>query len=128
MQSVLALGDRWEVVRMAIRKTSGLPESEIAAMAAGPGWEPLLSVAHTIPYDWMVWHQPLVEERVHAVRTRILLLMGSESPQWLQMGTKAVFAALPDARLQVLAGQQHLATVTRPERFAHAVAAWVDEG
>jgi hypothetical protein len=86
-------------------------------MAAGPGWEPLLSVAHAIPYDGMVWHQPLVEERVHAVRTRILPLMGSESPQWLRKSTKAVFAALPDARLQVLAGKQHLATVTAPERF-----------
>jgi pimeloyl-ACP methyl ester carboxylesterase len=63
MQSLLALGDRREVVRMAIRETLELPESEIIAMAAGPGWEPLLSVPHTVPYDWMVWHQPLVEER-----------------------------------------------------------------
>jgi pimeloyl-ACP methyl ester carboxylesterase len=120
MQSLLALGDRGEVVQMAIRETLELPEGEIAAMAAGPGWEPLLSAALTIPYDWTVWHQPLAEERVHAVRTPTLLLMGSESPQWLQVGTKAVFAALSDARLQVLAGQHHLATVTAPEQFAQA--------
>jgi hypothetical protein len=45
-----------------------------------------------------LWWEP----RVHAVPTRSLLLIESESPQSLQMGAKAVFAALPDARLQVL--------------------------
>jgi alpha-beta hydrolase superfamily lysophospholipase len=47
-QSLLALGDRGEAVGMAIRDTLELPESEIAAMAAGPGSAPLLSGALTI--------------------------------------------------------------------------------
>ena len=47
-QSLLALGDRREVDGMAIRETLELPESEIAALAAGRGWEPLLSLALTL--------------------------------------------------------------------------------
>ena len=76
----------------------------------------------------MVWRQPLAEPRVHAVPTRSLLLIESESPQWLQRGVEAVFAARPDARLEVLREQQQLATVTAPERFAQPGAAFVDKG
>jgi hypothetical protein len=47
-QSLPALGDRGELVGMAIRETLELPESEIAALAAGRGWEPLLSLALTL--------------------------------------------------------------------------------
>jgi hypothetical protein len=52
MKALLAEGDRDEVIRIAMRETLGLPESEIAAMGAGPGWEHLRGVAHTVPYDW----------------------------------------------------------------------------
>jgi pimeloyl-ACP methyl ester carboxylesterase len=121
MQSLLAAGDRDEVIRIAIRETLDLPEEQIAAMGVGPGWEHLLAAAHTVPYDWELWDQPLIPERVNAVQTRTLLLMGSESPTWLQIGTRAVLAALPNATLEVLEGQEHHATVTAPEMFAQVV-------
>jgi pimeloyl-ACP methyl ester carboxylesterase len=126
MESLLAAGDRAEVVRMAMRETLELPESEIAAMGAGPGWEQLLSVAHSIPCDFKLWDEPFVEERARTVQTRTLLLMGSESPHWLQKGTRAVQEALPNARLEVMQGQAHLATVTAPEMFAQAVIDFVN--
>jgi len=122
MQVLLAAGDRDEVVRIAMRETLGVPEDEIAAMGAGPGWEHLRAAAHTIPYDWELWGVRFDAERAATVRTRALLMMGSESPAWLQIGTKAVLAALPCARLEVLQGQEHVATVTAPEMFASVVA------
>jgi pimeloyl-ACP methyl ester carboxylesterase len=121
MKSLLAAGDRAEVVRIAMRETLGLSESEIAAMGGGPGWDQLLSVAHAIPSDFELWNVPLAEEQVRAVQTRALLLMGSESPEWLQIGARAVKAALPNASLEVLNGQEHHATITAPEMFAQAV-------
>jgi pimeloyl-ACP methyl ester carboxylesterase len=128
MKTLLAAGDRDEVIRMAMRETVGFSEEEIAALGAGPGWEHLRAVAHTVPYDWELWAQPLVAERAGTVRTRALLLMGSESPSWLQMAARAVAAALPGARLEVLEGQEHVATVTAPEMFAQAVVDFVEEG
>ncbi|MGA2538735.1 MAG: alpha/beta hydrolase [Terracidiphilus sp.] len=128
VQALLAEGNRDEVIRIAMRETLGLPESEIAAMGAGPGWEHLIAVAHTIPYDWKLWDQPLVEGRARAVETRALVLMGSESPAWLQAGATTVAAALPNARLEVLPGQEHLATVTAPEMFAQAVLNFIEYG
>lgn len=79
----------------------------------------------------MVWRQPLAEPRVHAVPTRSLLLIESESPQWLQRGAegrRSGFAARPDVSLEVLREQQQLAAVTAPERFAQPGAAFVDQG
>jgi hypothetical protein len=45
--------------------------------------------------------------------------MRSEGPSRLRIGTKAVFAALPNATPEVPEGQKHHASVT--ELFAHAV-------
>jgi len=126
MRSLLAAGDPDEVIRIAMRETLALSESEIAAMEAGPGWEHLRAVAHTVPDDLELWNVPLVPESVHAVRTRTLLLTGSESPAWLQQAAQAVQAALPFARLRVLAGQEHHATLTAPEMFAQVVTNFVE--
>jgi pimeloyl-ACP methyl ester carboxylesterase len=128
MHSLLAAGDPDEVIRIAIRETLGLPEHEIAAMSQGPGWEHLRAVAHTVAYDWMLWTERLDEAKLAAMRTRTLLLMGSESPLWLQLGTKAAADAIPRAKLEVLAGQEHSATITAPEMFAQAVIRFVEEG
>lgn len=124
IESLLSEGNRDEVIRTVMRETLELPENEIAAMGASPGWDHLLAVAHTVPYDWELWMERFAEERIRAVHTRALLLIGSESPSWLQIGTRAVAAALPCARLQILAGQEHLATITAPQMFAEAVASF----
>jgi len=62
------------------------------------------------------------------VRTRTLLLMGSESPLWLEAAARAVLATLPHATLEVLEGQGHHATITAPQMFAKAVLKFVEEG
>lgn len=126
MRSLLAAGDRDEVIRVAMRETLALPESQIAAMEAGPGWEHLRAVADTVPYDLELWNVTLVPERVRAIQTRTLLLAGSESPAWLQQAAQAVQAALPFARLSVLEGQEHHATLTAPELFAQVVTNFVE--
>lgn len=128
MKSLLAAGERDEVIRMAIRQTVEFSEDQIGAMEVGPGWEQLRSVAHSIPQDWELWGQPFIAERVSAVRTRTLLLMGSESPLWLKAAARAVLATLPHATLEVLEGQGHHATITAPQMFAKAVLKFVEEG
>jgi pimeloyl-ACP methyl ester carboxylesterase len=77
------------------------------------GSRPPLLLVHGGACDHMAWYY--------------VLLMGSESPSWLQMGTKAVLAALPDVRLEILQRQEHQATVTAPEMFARAIVKFVEE-
>jgi pimeloyl-ACP methyl ester carboxylesterase len=52
----------------------------------------------------------------------VLLLLGEESPDWARDGTELIRAALPDARVAVLRGQGHAATVTAPELVADEIA------
>jgi pimeloyl-ACP methyl ester carboxylesterase len=122
MKALLAAGDHDEVLRIAMRESIDVPEEQIERMKAGPGWEHLRAVAPAIPYDWKLWDERLEPGRLARLRMPALLLLGSESPAWLHVGTKAVLAALPNARLAMLPGQAHAAMVTAPELFAQAVA------
>jgi pimeloyl-ACP methyl ester carboxylesterase len=121
IQGLLAAGNRGEAVRVAMRESVGASEEQLDAMAGSPGWTRLLAVAPAIPHDWMLWEERFDARRASAMRTRTLMLMGSESPGWLRQGTEAVLAALPAARAVVLPGQGHSAMITAPELLARAV-------
>jgi pimeloyl-ACP methyl ester carboxylesterase len=52
------------------------------------------------------------------IRVPVLLLTGEESTDPAKSEINAVAAALPDVRLSVLEGQQHIADILDPEAFA----------
>lgn len=62
---------------------------------------------------------------VDAADALVLLLVGADSPAELQADPKVVAEALPDARIDVLAGQAHLAHLVDPETFTAHVLAFV---
>ena len=127
IQALLATGDRDQALRIAIRETVAMPDSQIEQMRAGPGWEHLRSAAGAIPHDWMLWEERLVPERLTALRMPVLLLLGSESPPWIRASTEAVRTALSRARMVELPGQGHDAMITAPELFARAVTDFANE-
>jgi pimeloyl-ACP methyl ester carboxylesterase len=51
------------------------------------------------------------------MRTPTLLLVGSDSPSRELASATRVAEALPDARVTVLEGQQHLALYSAPKNF-----------
>lgn len=55
----------------------------------------------------------------------VLLLTGEDSSGPSKADIEAVAAALPDARIVVLEGQQHVAGVLAPEVFAEHVLAFL---
>lgn len=56
-----------------------------------------------------------------------LCLVGEESPEYLHETTRALAASIPDSRVETLAGQGHLATVTAPAQLADAVGTFLGE-
>jgi pimeloyl-ACP methyl ester carboxylesterase len=46
---------------------------------------------------------------------------------WVQQATQAIHQALPQSRLVVLPGQQHVAMDTAPELFVGAVMSFLNE-
>jgi pimeloyl-ACP methyl ester carboxylesterase len=60
-------------------------------------------------------------DRFAGMRTPTLLLVGGQSPPRELANAEGVAAALPDARVAELPGQQHVAMYTAPELFVREV-------
>ena len=55
------------------------------------------------------------------------MLVGSASPDRVRIGSEAIAAALPNARVEYLQGQQHTAMVDAPAAFAETVIRFLTE-
>jgi pimeloyl-ACP methyl ester carboxylesterase len=100
-----------EVVRM--------PETEIAALRAQPAWPARVAAAPTIVRELRaISRVPFGAARAARVTVPTLLLTGSDSRDPFAADVGTVAAALPDARVAVLEGQQHVADILDPEGFA----------
>lgn len=125
MQTLVDEGRRGDAVAL-FMKTVGAPTVMVRVMRLLPVWRKLTSVAHTLPYDLqiVIGHQqgrPLPEGVYDAVTAPTLVIAGGKSPQYMKNAEAAVVAALPDARLEILPGQNHMvkAKVTAPVVAAH---------
>lgn len=98
-------------------------ERELEQMKSGPAWaEMLKNLAHTVPNDARVQRSFSGDSAELAkVRVPTLMLLGAASPERMRRAAETVAARLPNARLQELSGQQHLAMLTAPALLANAV-------
>ena len=94
-------------------RTVGVPAPLVALMRLMPAWKKLTGVAHTLPHDLSIVgpHQqgrPLPEAIYDAVRPSTLVIAGGNSPEWMRNAQQAVAEAVPNSRLETLAGQTHM--------------------
>lgn len=98
-----------------------VPADEIDALRATEIWPPIVADAPAslgdlraiVGYDFNA-------ERFRGLRVPVLLQVGTESPRELFV-TDALAAALPDVRVEELAGQAHEGMTTAPALYADAV-------
>ncbi|TVT52776.1 alpha/beta hydrolase [Amycolatopsis rhizosphaerae] len=112
IEAAVAAGRRGEAVKLFMRQV-GAPAVMVAVMSVFPVWSKLKAVAHTLPYDLTIMAggqrgHALPAEKFASIKAPALAAVGGESPQWMQNSVRAVAAALPDARLRVLPGQNHM--------------------
>lgn len=126
--ALLVDGDREGLVETLMRRVVMMGEEEIRAIRAQPSWPARVAAAHTVPRELRAVAGPdgvLDAEQAAKITVPTLLLTGEHSPDPAAADVDAVAAALPDARIAVLAGQQHLADVLAPEAFAAEVLAFL---
>jgi pimeloyl-ACP methyl ester carboxylesterase len=104
-----------------------MPEDEILALRAEPAWPARLEAAHTIPREFADEDYILDPERFRNLTVPTLLLSGSESPAYLRRATRAVHTALPNSRIIVMPGEQHIAMRTAPDLFVRRVTGFLQE-
>jgi pimeloyl-ACP methyl ester carboxylesterase len=90
-----------------------MPRLLITVMKLTPIWRKLKAVAHTLPYDGAIvagdqLGKPLDPARWASVKVPTLVTDGGKSPLWMRHGNEALAKALPNARYQTLAGQNHM--------------------
>jgi pimeloyl-ACP methyl ester carboxylesterase len=86
----------------------GLPEEMIAGMRQSPYWQLGESLAPTLAYDAAVMGDGTIPAgRYGRIAARTLVLAGSESPAFMREAAARAAAAIPGARHDILAGQDH---------------------
>jgi pimeloyl-ACP methyl ester carboxylesterase len=129
LQGLVDAGEYEDVIVTFLREIPKMPEHEIEHLRTRPDWWRRVETAPTIPRELRGadrWQ--FVPERFANMRAPTLILLGSNSPKIFTTTASIVQAALPDCRIQMLPGQQHLADVMAPDMIARALIGFLRPG
>lgn len=126
LESLLAQGRPEQMLETVYREIVKLSEQEISDIMAAPTWPARVAAAGTVPRELFAFADQAFDPAWAArIRVPVLLLVGAESPPEIKADPEVVAAALPDARIQVLKGQMHMAHLNDPKTFAGHVLAFL---
>ncbi len=128
LDALLAQGEREAVIETFMRDVVLMPDEELDVYRSLPAWQARVAAAHTITRETSggatVAFDPVAAAKI---TVPVLLLVGSDSPDFLKAEHDVVADALPDARVVVLEGQQHIAMDLIPDVFAAHVVSFLRE-
>jgi pimeloyl-ACP methyl ester carboxylesterase len=129
-EALLEAGDHEELLVAMYRDLVGMPPEEIELIRSQrDAWARRVANVPTMPRE-LAEEQAYVFEpgRFAHVRAPTLLLVGGDSPPREMENARGVAAALADARVVVLPGQQHAAMYTAPTEFVGEVVRFLEAG
>jgi pimeloyl-ACP methyl ester carboxylesterase len=119
LDALVAAGRNEAALETFMRDIVSVSEEDIATIRAQPSWPARVAAAPTITREIRAFLADRFDPaRAASIAVPVLILAGADSPVEIKDDPEAVAAALPDARLVVIEGQQHLADVLVPEVFA----------
>jgi len=128
LEALLAEGNPEAVVETTFRDIVHAPEHEITALRGQPSWPSRVAAAHTVTRELRAMADALLDpEQAATITVPTLLLTGSESSDLSTTDIAAMTGALPDARVEVIEGQRHVADVMAPADFARRVVGFLQE-
>jgi pimeloyl-ACP methyl ester carboxylesterase len=128
LDALLAEGKRDEVVETLFRELESMSDDDMEALRAAPSWPGRVAAAHTITREVRAETEALLEPEAAArITGPVLLLTGANSSDPSKPDIEAVAAALPNARITVLEGQEHVADILAPKVFSDHLLAFLRE-
>jgi pimeloyl-ACP methyl ester carboxylesterase len=108
LERMVAEGRREDAATFFMVDMVGLPADFAAFARTQPWWQGQLALAHTLAYDARVMGDYAVPTATAArVTCPTLILTGGSSFALFRPTAEALVAAMPDARTEVLEGQEH---------------------
>lgn len=129
MRALLAEGDRDGVVATFMREVPRVPPPELELLRSSPAWPGRVAAAHTILRELEASNEGYCFDplKFAHVTTPTLLLLGGASPAFFAAAINKVHNALPNSRIVIMPGQQHVAMNSAPDLFVRAVLDFLSE-
>jgi pimeloyl-ACP methyl ester carboxylesterase len=126
IEALLAEGEPEAALETFFRSVVMMPDEEFRTYRALPAWQARIAAAHTIMRECRSETRAAFDpDQAVNITVPVLLLVGQDSPDSMKADYQTVASALPDARVIVLEGQQHIAIDLIPELFARHVVAFL---
>jgi pimeloyl-ACP methyl ester carboxylesterase len=128
LQTLLDSGDRRGVLITFMGEVVRMPVHELELFQSSPAFSARIAAAHTLPRELRAHESyQFKPERLKDLNVPTLLLLGGDSPPFFKAAIEALHAVLPNSRIVVLPGQQHIAIDTAPDLFTREVMAFLAE-
>jgi pimeloyl-ACP methyl ester carboxylesterase len=126
LQQLLDSGDREGMVITFLSEFAKMPAHEIDFLKSSPVFPLMLAAAHTVPRELQAESAyRLRPERYQNLTVPTLLLVGQNSPAFAKEAVDSWHAVLPNSRVAVLPGQQHIAHYTAPDLLVREMQAFL---
>ncbi len=126
LDALLAEDQREQLLSLFLTE-AGLDPDALEQLRASPVWAGRVAAAHTIPRELRAEARYQPDPEAFSSRSiPVLLLLGSESPEWAKTGSEVVQSVLPNSRVAMLEGEGHIAILTAPDLVADEVARFLN--
>jgi pimeloyl-ACP methyl ester carboxylesterase len=126
LQALLQVGDHEATVTAYYQEVADLSLQNIERLKASPAWPARVAAAHTLLREAQAEEAYTFDPKLFEnMQTPTLLMQGADSPPFLKMATETIHRALPNSRIAVMPGQQHIAMYTAPDLFLQNVLAFL---
>ena len=121
--SLIENGDRELAVGEFLASIGGYSAEEIEQMKGTPAWELRMRAAPTLPRELRAEQALRLEQLgLGLLASPVMMLVGSESPEWARRSTAGFAQALPRVEVRTLEGQGHGGSVSAPDLVAGEIA------
>jgi len=128
MQPLIDNGEFEFALELFLKEVVKMPDYEFEKYRQLPAYKKRIQIVPTIPRETMVEKfysfQP---DKFAGLQVPVLLLLGGDSPLVFREATEQVDSALPDSRIVIMPGQQHIAMDTNTELFVNEVKKFLEE-
>jgi pimeloyl-ACP methyl ester carboxylesterase len=107
IRELVGSGRRGEALTFWMADVVGAPAHVVTMMEGSPAWPALEALTHTLPYDLALTGAQGVPAELARITVPVLVMGGGNSPEWFQRTVRETTAAIPGARLQVMADYDH---------------------